>query len=169
MNANSHFKLMAGMAAALLCASSLVSPAASAAPKGKAGAAKSRPSSKPQASGASRDRPTRSTNNTHDVRRDANTNINYNSNKNRNVNIDRDVNVDVDIDRRGGWYDDHHQWHPVAAVATAAVIGSVIYSLPPNCSTVYVNGITYTQCGSSWYQPRYYGNSVQYVVITAPR
>ena len=62
--------------------------------------------------------------------------------------------------------------HPVAtgvAVATtAAVVGSIIYSLPPSCTTVSVNGLTYQQCGSTWYRPQYVGTSVQYVVVTSP-
>ena len=31
------------------------------------------------------------------------------------------------------------------------------------------NGISYSQCGSTWYQPQYYGSSVQYVVVNPPR
>jgi hypothetical protein len=62
--------------------------------------------------------------------------------------------------------------HPVAAgvavATTAAVVGSIIYSLPPSCSTVSVNGFTYQQCGSTWYRPQYVGTSVQYVVVTSP-
>lgn len=73
----------------------------------------------------------------------------------------------------GGWYNDH----PVATaaavtattVATAAVIGSIVHSVPPSCSAVSVNGVTYQQCGSTWYQPQYAGTSVQYVVVNPPR
>ncbi|MFM0326003.1 hypothetical protein [Caballeronia glebae] len=72
----------------------------------------------------------------------------------------------------GGWYDDH----PVATaaavtatvVATAAIVGSIVHTLPPSCAPVMVNGATYQQCGSTWYQPQYYGTSVQYVVVNAP-
>ncbi|NEX23353.1 hypothetical protein G3480_24175 [Thiorhodococcus mannitoliphagus] len=56
----------------------------------------------------------------------------------------------------------------VAVAATAAVIGSIVYSLPPSCSSVTVNGVTYKQCGSTWYQPRYSGSSVEYIVINSP-
>ncbi len=52
---------------------------------------------------------------------------------------------------------------------TSAVIGSIAYSLPVGCSTVVVNGIGYQQCDSAWYQPRYVGSTVQYVVVDAPR
>lgn len=82
-----------------------------------------------------------------------------------NVNVNRNVNVDVD--RRGdGWNDNYH---PVATVAvTAAVVGSVVRSVPPNCSPYNYNGMVYQQCGSSWYQRQYVGNDVQYVVVNRP-
>ena len=112
----------------------------------------------------------------HNVNR--NTNVNHNTNVNRNVNVNRDVNVhrdiDVDVDNNwhGGWYD-----HPVATAAavtattmvTAAVVGSIVNSVPPSCVTTVVNGVAYQQCGNTWYQPQYAGTSVQYVVIEAPR
>jgi hypothetical protein len=88
----------------------------------------------------------------------------------RNVRVDRDVNINVDVD-------DDRDFHPFAtAVAvgaavslTAAVIGSLTPTLPPQCSTVIVNGLTYHQCGPNWYQPQYAGTSVQYVVVAPPR
>jgi hypothetical protein len=56
-----------------------------------------------------------------------------------------------------------------AAVATtAAVVGSQVYSIPDSCSAVVVNGLTYQQCGSVWYQPEFSGSSVTYVVVNAP-
>jgi hypothetical protein len=68
----------------------------------------------------------------------------------------------------GGWYVD-----PVAAAVTvgvtAAVVGSMVATLPPACSTVVVGGVAYEQCGGTWYQPQYVGAQVQYVVVTAPR
>jgi hypothetical protein len=105
-----------------------------------------------------------------------NHNVNANVNRNANVNVNRNVNVNVDnhYDYHNGW-DDHY--HPIAtgvaigatAAVTAAVIGSIVYSVPPSCSTVIVNGISYSQCGSTWYAPRYSGTTVQYVVVAAPR
>lgn len=67
--------------------------------------------------------------------------------------------------------------HPVATAAavtatvavTAAVVGSIVHSIPPSCTAVIVNGLTYQQCGSTWYQPQYVGTTVQYVVINPPR
>jgi hypothetical protein len=110
------------------------------------------------------------------VNRDTNINRNTNVNKNTNINVnrDRDVNIDVDVNHRGGWdndWDDHH--HPIAtgvaigatAAITSAVIGSMVYTLPPACQTVVVNGIGYSNCGGTWYQPQYVGTTVQYVVV----
>jgi hypothetical protein len=43
-------------------------------------------------------------------------------------------------------------------------------SLPPSgCHAVVVNGMTYEQCGSTWFQPQYQGNRTVYVVVTPPR
>lgn len=106
------------------------------------------------------------------VRGHARTNVNVNRNvSSRDVNVNRNVNRNVNVDRRG-W-----DYHPVAtgvaigatAAVTAAVIGSVVYSLPPSCSSVIVNGISYQQCGSTWYQPQYAGSNVTYVVVNSPR
>jgi len=100
-----------------------------------------------------------------------NENVNRNVNRNTNVNVNRDVHVDVDS--HNGWND----WdHPVAAAAavttavavTSAVIGSIVYSVPPSCVSTVVNGVAYQQCGSTWYQPQYSGTNVQYVVVNAP-
>lgn len=101
-----------------------------------------------------------------------NRNVNVNRNVNRDINVHRDIDVDVDNDWHGGWYD-----HPVATAAavtattmvTAAVIGSIVNSVPPSCVTTVINGIAYQQCGNTWYQPRYAGTTVQYVVIEPPR
>jgi hypothetical protein len=68
-------------------------------------------------------------------------------------------------------------YHPVARTAavvgttavTAAVVGSVVSTLPPSCSSVVVNGIAYQQCGSAWYQPSYAGTTVNYTVVNPPR
>lgn len=68
-------------------------------------------------------------------------------------------------------------YHPVAraavvtgaAVATAAAVGTVVRTLPPHCTSVVVNGVAYQQCGSAYYQPRYAGSQVTYVVVNPPR
>ena len=93
-------------------------------------------------------------------------NRNSNSNKNKNVNVNKNINVDVDVNHRRRGY------HPIATgVAigvTAAIIGSVIYTLPTGCTTIITNGISYRQCGSTWYQPQYSGNNVSYIVVNTP-
>ena len=94
-----------------------------------------------------------------------NTNVNVNRNTNVNVNTHRDVDIDVDVD---------HGWNPVATVAavavTAAVVGSIVNTLPPSgCYPVQIGPTLYQQCGSYWYQPQYYGTTVQYVVVNPPR
>jgi len=101
-----------------------------------------------------------------DVNRNVNRNVNVDRNVNRNVSYHRDIDVDVD----------YHHYHPVAraaavtatAAVTAAAIGSVVNSLPPSCTTVEQVGVTYQRCGSTWYQPRYVGTQVSYVVVTPP-
>jgi hypothetical protein len=109
------------------------------------------------------------TNRNTNVNRNTNTNVNRNTNvnvdKNVNVNTHRNVDIDVDVDRG---------WNPVATVAavavTAAVVGSVVHSLPPSgCYPVQIGPTLYQQCGSYWYQPQYYGTTVQYVVVNPPR
>jgi len=108
----------------------------------------------------------------------ANRNVNSNVNANRNVNVNRDVNFDrdVDVDRGYGW-GAGCCYHPVAratavtaaAVTTAAVVGSVVNTIPPSCSAVSINGLTYQQCGSTWYQPEFSGSAVTYVVVNPPQ
>jgi hypothetical protein len=55
------------------------------------------------------------------------------------------------------------------AAVTVAAVGSVHRSLPASCSSVNVGGAVYSQCGSTWYQPRYAGSDVTYVVVNPPR
>ena len=107
--------------------------------------------------------------------RDRNTNVNRDTNRNRNVdrdvnrNIDIDRDIDIDVDNGWGWDDDRH---PVAAgvafgtaaAVTSAVVGSMIYSLPPGCSPYNV----YYACNGVYYQPQYQGDTVVYVVVDDP-
>ena len=103
---------------------------------------------------------------------------NVNVNKNVNVQHRKNVNVDVDVHGRGGYGGCcYHDYHPVAtaaavtatAMVTAAVVGSIVNTLPPNCTMVVVNGFSYQQCGSTWYQPQISGSSTTYVVVNPPR
>lgn len=80
----------------------------------------------------------------------------------RDVNINR--NVDVDVDRHWGY--------PVGAgavaVGTAVAVGAIVSSLPPNCTTFVAEGITYQNCGGTYYVPRYDGPNVVYEAVSPP-
>jgi len=114
--------------------------------------------------------------------RNSNKNVNVNSNRNKNTNVNvnsnrnKNVNVDIDVDHRGGHHNGccyhDNDFHPVATVAavavTAAVIGSIVNTVPPGCTTVMANGYAYQQCGNTWYQPRMSGSSTTYIVVNPP-
>ena len=104
----------------------------------------------------------------------SNRNVNANINRNQNVNVNRNVDVDVhhDVYVHGGYYGGCC-YHPVATAAaitaTAIIVGSIVNSLPPSCSVVYVNGLTYQHCGNTWYQPQFVGTSTTYIVVNPPQ
>jgi hypothetical protein len=105
----------------------------------------------------------------HSANVNRNTNVNRNANVNQNVNVNRNVNVNVH-ESHGPHYD---RWgHPVAAVAavtaSAVAVGTVVASLPMQCSVLVVHGATYQKCGDAYYQPVYHGSAVQYVVVVSP-
>ena len=83
-----------------------------------------------------------------------------------NVDVNRNVNVNVDRGGCcGGWDNDYHPVATAAAIGvTAAVVGSMVRSIPANCVPVNYGGWIYQQCGSTWYQPQ----GSQYVVINPP-
>jgi hypothetical protein len=54
------------------------------------------------------------------------------------------------------------------AAITSAAMGSTVTALPSSCVTVFSGDLTYFQCDSVWYQPRYAGSGVTYVVVAAP-
>lgn len=85
-----------------------------------------------------------------------------------NVNANRNVNVNVD-NHGGGWDNNYRPVATAAAVTgavavTAAVVGSMVRSVPANCVPVNYGGLVYQQCGNTWYQPQ----GGQYVVINPP-
>lgn len=61
---------------------------------------------------------------------------------------------------------------PVAAAAvvgttvavTAAAVGSMVATVPPNCAPASYGGMVYQQCGSTWYAPQ----GSQYTVVNPP-
>ena len=85
--------------------------------------------------------------------------VNYNR---RDVDINRNVNVDVD----------RHWGYPVGAgavaVGTAVAVGAIVSTLPPNCTTIVVEGATYQNCGGTYYVPSYDGPNVVYQVVSPP-
>jgi hypothetical protein len=122
--------------------------------------------------------------------RNYNQNVNRNVNVNQNVNVNRNVNVNVNnnVNVHGGYYGGSYYRggyygggccynpNPVAtaaavtatAVVTAAVVGSVVKSVPPSCSAVIVNGLSYQHCGNTWYQPQFSGSTTTYIVVNQP-
>jgi hypothetical protein len=102
------------------------------------------------------------------VRGTTRTSVNRNVNVNRSASVNVQRDVDVDVDR--GYYKPAATAAVVgAAAATAAAVGSVVNALPPGCRALVIGGLTYQQCGSAWYQPRYSGTQVTYVVVNPPR
>jgi len=121
-----------------------------------------------------------SVNANHNVNANRNTNVNANRNVNVNANRNVNVNVDRDVHVHGGYYGGgccYNSYNPIAtaaavtatAMVTAAVVGSIVNTVPSGCSTVIVNGFAYQQCGSTWYQPQISGSSTTYIVVNAPR
>lgn len=167
---------LTGISALVLAGAALTPVETEAAPPRRGGGARANPPPRPSASmrpgGGGAGRPA--------VRGGSTSNINHNTRNNANINVNN-VNVNRNVNVNGGYYgggydhyddwDDHY--HPVAVAATvavtAAVVGSIVRSVPPSCSTVIVNGVSYSQCGNTWYQPQYLGSSVQYVVVNPPR
>ena len=67
---------------------------------------------------------------------------------------------------RHDYYDDRYRGAAVAgaAVVAAIAIGTIVASLPPSCSTVVVDGVTFHNCSGTWYRPQ----GSQYIVVNAP-
>lgn len=98
---------------------------------------------------------------------------NVNSNRNANVNANRNTNFNVDVDNNnccgGGWESDYHPVGRAVAVCaavavTAAVVGSMVNTVPAGCVPVNYGGMVYQQCGGAWYQPQ----GSQFVVVNPP-
>lgn len=95
------------------------------------------------------------------------TNVNVNTVNRTNVNVNTVRRTDVDVHVHGGYY--YNPGPSVGAVvATTLVVGAIVSSLPPNCTTIIVNGLAYQSCGGTYYQPRYSGSTVTYIVVTKP-
>lgn len=71
------------------------------------------------------------------------------------------------VSRRNNYYGSGAVYAaPVAAAGIA--IGTVLVTLPQSCSTVTVNGVTYYNCGGTYYQAAYDGPNLVYVVVQPP-
>ena len=113
--------------------------------------------------------------------RPGNGNIVNNRPGNGNIINNRPINGGDNINIGGDWDDNYHGccysgWGAYAAGAvTGAAInsaynyGSTVYALPSGCVTTVVNGVTYQQCGSTWYEPQFDGTTTTYVVVSPPR
>lgn len=93
---------------------------------------------------------------------------NVNSSRNTNVNVNRNTNVNVN-NNGGGWDNDYHPVGRAVAVGaavavTAAVVGSMVNTVPAGCVPVNYGGMVYQQCGGAWYQPQ----GSQYIVVNPP-
>jgi hypothetical protein len=93
--------------------------------------------------------------------------------------------IDVDGGWGSGWGCCAYGWGAAAAGAAAGYwaaeawddddiyyggsVGNVTYVLPSECSVQVVNGITYQQCGSTWYEPQFVGDQVSYIVVSPPQ
>jgi nucleoid-associated protein YgaU len=57
---------------------------------------------------------------------------------------------------------------PAAPAASAVPIGTVVQALPPGCTSMVVNGVSYSSCGGSFYKAAFEGNNLVYVVVPKP-
>ena len=68
----------------------------------------------------------------------------------------------------------HYGWGHGRGVAVGVVVGATaatttyVATLPCQAAAVVVNGITYFQCGTTWYQRAYAGSQVTYMITEAP-
>jgi hypothetical protein len=76
----------------------------------------------------------------------------------------------LEVDIAGGWARPVVAGTAIAATATgtSAAIGSVVSSVPRGCTNNVVAGVTFQHCGSTWYQPRYSGTRIIYVIVEPP-
>ena len=110
---------------------------------------------------------------------DIGSNVNRDLNRDINRDVNRNANRDINHDNDWDW-DDHYDgccyngWGLGAAAITgaaigAAAVGSTYYALPPDCVVTVVNGITYNNCGGTWYEPQFNGTSTTYIVVDPPQ
>jgi hypothetical protein len=87
-----------------------------------------------------------------------------------------DINIDRDWDGRytGCCYYGRPvaraaAWGAAAATANAVYNNNTYYSVPSSgCTSTEVNGVTYVQCGNTWYRPQFNGSTTTYVKTSPP-
>jgi hypothetical protein len=98
--------------------------------------------------------------------------VNKDINRNVNRNINKNVNVNVNHRYYGGYGHGYGYYYgsPIVAFTTGLVIGSIIAAstMPKSCTTVMVGGVSYRQCGSSYYMPVYQGDTLVYKAVASP-
>ncbi len=57
---------------------------------------------------------------------------------------------------------------PAAPASSGVPIGTVVQALPAGCKSVVVSGVTYSDCGGTFYKPAFQGNNLVYVVVQSP-
>ncbi|HET9230023.1 MAG TPA: hypothetical protein VFO00_01965 [Vitreimonas sp.] len=76
-----------------------------------------------------------------------------------------DIDIDVDPDWDPSWSrTDSARLRP----ATSLAAGSVVYALPTACIGAGRLGATYYNCDGVWYEPRFAGVSITYMVVNPP-
>jgi hypothetical protein len=56
----------------------------------------------------------------------------------------------------------------VVAAPPAVPIGTVVQVLPAGCTSVVVNGVNYSNCGTVYYKTAFQSNNVVYIVVEKP-
>jgi hypothetical protein len=57
----------------------------------------------------------------------------------------------------------------IGSMATASQVQTQAQSAGCTMTNVVVNGVTYAQCGPTWYQPVYDNGQVAYQVVSPPQ
>lgn len=72
-------------------------------------------------------------------------------------------------DQHDDYWDDYNRYYGYRGVYVGATVSTIyITTLPCTTTAVVVNGVTYYNCSSTWYQRGYAGSSVTYVTVNAP-
>ena len=60
------------------------------------------------------------------------------------------------------------QQQAAAQTAQTVPVGTVVQSLPGDCTSVVVSGVSYSDCGGVFYKSAFQGNNLVYVVVEKP-